>query len=105
MMWRKGNSFCLFVLFCSVLGIESITLCMVDQCSTTKLHHWPLKLLYDADVYIDYGENYGSNSNKPEKRSLYDPEIVLLGIYLEEIGSICGGNTYIHSWCGTVHSG
>lgn len=33
-----------------------LTLCIVGQCSTTKLYHQPLKLIYDANEYTDYGE-------------------------------------------------
>lgn len=49
---EKNNSLCLF---CFVQCWE-LTLCIVGQCSTTKLYHQSLKLIYDANEHTDYGD-------------------------------------------------
>lgn len=62
---------------------------MVGQCYTTKLYHQPQKLTYDANEYTDYGVVPQINLKRDP---LHDPEIALLGIYLEAKGSISRGD-------------
>lgn len=76
-----------------------MTLSIVEQYSTTKLHHPPLNLFYVVDEHMECGENLELSQTNMKRGSLCS----YLCIYPEEIGSVNRGEMVTDY--GTIHSG